>query len=322
MEHTYLNPSIELWLGFTVFIIIMILVDLWIFSRHPHKITIKESLIWTGVWIALSCVFGVGLYIYVGQHVAVDYFTGYLIEKSLSMDNVFVWILIFQYFSVPSKYQHEVLFWGIFGALVFRFAFIFAGAALLEQFHWVVYIFGAFLIYTAYKLATESDKEVHPEDNPIIQFFKNHFAVSDEFHEDHFFIRHKGKLMATPLFIVLIMVETTDVVFALDSIPAILSITTNEFLVFSSNAFAILGLRALYFALAGVVDMFKYLHYGLAAILGFVGVKFLISSFYHIPTIWALGFIAVAFAVSIFASIKYAPKNEEESQQPQETTTK
>lgn len=298
MEH-----SLYLWIGFTLFIIIMIIIDLVIFSRNPHKITIKESLTWTGIWIALACVFGAGLYWFIDGSTATDYFTGYLIEKSLSMDNIFVFILIFGYFSVPPKYQHEVLFWGIFGALVFRFVFIFAGAALLEQFDWVVYIFGAFLVYTAYKLAMETEKEVHPENNPIVQWTKKWFSVSDQYHEDHFFIRHKGKLMATPLFIVLVMIETTDIIFALDSVPAILAITTDEFIVFSSNAFAILGLRALYFALDGVMGMFRHLHYGLAAILGFVGVKFLISNWYHIPTYITLIFIVSAFAVSITASL-------------------
>lgn len=298
MEH-----SLYLWIGFTLFIIIMIIIDLMIFSRNPHKITIKESLTWTGIWIALACVFGGGLYWFIDGSTATDYFTGYLIEKSLSMDNIFVFILIFGYFSVPPKYQHEVLFWGIFGALVFRFVFIFAGAALLEQFDWVVYIFGAFLVYTAYKLAMETEKEVHPENNPIVQWTKKWFSVSDQYHEDHFFIRHKGKLMATPLFIVLVMIETTDIIFALDSVPAILAITTDEFIVFSSNAFAILGLRALYFALDGVMNMFRHLHYGLAAILGFVGVKFLISNWYHIPTYITLIFIVLAFAVSITASL-------------------
>jgi tellurite resistance protein TerC len=308
VEHT-----LYLWIGFTVFVIIMLLIDLMVFNRMPHKITIKESLIWTGIWIALSCVFGAGIFWFFDHKTGMDYFAGYLIEKSLSMDNIFVFILIFNYFSVPPKYQHKVLFWGIFGALVFRFVFIFAGVALLEQFHWVVYIFGAFLVYTAYKLAMETDKEVHPENNPVVLWTKKWFSVSDEYHEDHFFIRHKGKLMATPLFIVLVMIETTDIVFALDSVPAILAITTDEFIVFSSNAFAILGLRALYFALDGVMNKFRHLHYGLAAILGFVGVKFLISNWYHIPTYITLIFIVLAFAVSIGASMM-RPEEESKSQ--------
>ena len=305
-----MTHSLYLWIGFSAFIILMIIIDLVIFSRNPHKISIKESLTWTGIWIALACAFGAGLYWFLDGKTATDYFTGYLIEKSLSMDNIFVFILIFNYFSVPPKYQHEVLFWGIFGALVFRFAFIFAGAALLEQFHWVVYIFGAFLVYTAYKLAVETEKEVHPENNPIVQWTKKYFSVSDEYHEDHFFIRHKEKLMATPLFIVLVMIETTDIVFALDSVPAILAITTDEFVVFSSNAFAILGLRALYFALDGVMDKFRHLHYGLAAILGFVGIKFLISHWVEIPTYITLIFIVLAFAISIGASLR-EPQDDE-----------
>ena len=303
MEH-----SIYLWVGFTIFIVIMLLVDLMVFNRKPHEITIKESLVWTGIWIALSCIFGVGLFWYMDHSSATDYFTGYLIEKSLSMDNIFVFILIFKYFKVPPKYQHEVLFWGIFGALVFRFAFIFAGAALLEQFHFVVYFFGVFLVYTAFKLAKETEKEVHPEDNPVVQFTKRWFSVTDHYHDDHFFIREKGKLLATPLFIVLVMIETTDIVFALDSVPAILSITTDEFIVFTSNAFAILGLRALYFALDGVMNKFRHLHYGLAAILGFVGIKFLISHWVEIPTYITLIFIILAFVISIAASMRATGK--------------
>lgn len=300
MEHPW-----WLWIALIIFIIVCLLIDLFVLHKDTHKITIKESLIETAGWIVISLIFGVGVYFYMGSSIALDYYTGYLIEKSLSVDNIFVFILIFSYFKVPDEYEYTVLFWGIFGALVFRFIFIFIGAALLEQFSWLVYIFGAFLIYTAYKLATETEKEVHPNNNPIVQFTKKYFSVTDEYYGDNFFIRHKGELMATPLFIVLVMIETTDVVFALDSIPAILAITTDKFIVFSSNAFAILGLRALYFALAGVMKLFHYLHYGLAAILGFVGVKFVISFVYHIPTFIALGFIVLALTVSIVVSIIY-----------------
>ncbi len=241
---------------------------------------------------------------------SLDYFTGYLIEKSLSVDNIFVFILVFSYFGVKPEYQHKVLFWGIFGALVMRFLFIFTGVALIERFHWIIYVFGAFLVYTGIKLALEQEKEVHPENNPLIKFVRKLIPIDKSYEGPDFFTKVKGKTMATPLFVVLLVIETTDVVFALDSIPAILAITTDEFLVYSSNAFAILGLRALYFALAGVMRMFHLLHYGLAAILSFVGVKMLIAEWYHVPTPYALGFVAVALTTSIVASIYTTPPEE------------
>lgn len=297
-----------LWIAFAVFIIICLLIDLIVLHSDDHKISVKESLRQTAGWIVLALLAGIGIYFYMGAEHALNYYTGYLIEYSLSIDNIFVFLLIFNFFKVEDKYQYRVLFWGIFGALVFRFIFILLGAALLEEYHWVVYIFGAFLVYTGFKLATEGEKEVHPEDNPVVQGARKLFPVTDDYHEGSFFIRHKGKLMATPLFLVLVMIETTDIVFALDSIPAILSITTDQFIVFSSNAFAILGLRALYFSLAGIMKIFHYLHYALASILAFVGIKMLISTWYHVPTLWALGFIVVAVGISIFASIKNPKK--------------
>ncbi|HEX6981833.1 MAG TPA: TerC family protein [Balneolaceae bacterium] len=311
MEH-----SLLLWTLFTLFIFAMLVVDLVVFNRESHEISIKESLTWTGVWITLSLLFGVGVYYYMGADTALDYYAGYLIEYSLSVDNIFVFLLVFTYFKVDPKYQHKVLFWGIFGALVFRFAFIFAGAALLERFHWLIYIFGTFLVYTGIKLAREKDKEIHPEQNPLLKLARKMFPVTNEYHGDNFFIRQSGRLVATPMFIVLIMIETTDIVFALDSIPAILAITTDQFIVFSSNAFAILGLRALYFSLSGVMKLFHYLHYALSAILVFVGIKMLISEFYHVPTPYALGFIVLALATSVIASImnpEDAPDDVEES---------
>lgn len=298
MEH-----SLLLWGLFNVFIIAMLIVDLMVFNRDAHKISVKESLVWTAIWIALACVFGVGVYWFMGGPTALDYYTGYLIEKSLSVDNIFVFLLVFQYFSVPAKLQHKVLFWGIFGALVFRALFIFAGVALLQNFHWIIYVFGAFLVFTGIKLALEKDKEVHPERNPVIKFVRKLIPITKSFHGDDFFIKKAGKRMATPMFIVLIVIETTDIIFALDSIPAILAITQDEFIIYSSNAFAILGLRALYFALSAIMDKFHHLHYGLAVVLIFVGIKMLISEYYHIPTPWALGFIVVTLTASIFASI-------------------
>lgn len=307
MEH-----SLTLWIVFNIFIVAMLIIDLVVFNRKEHEISIKESLIWTGVWIFLACVFGVGIYFYMDPASSLDYFTGYLIEKSLSVDNIFVFILVFSYFGVPPKYQHKVLFWGIFGALVLRFLFIFLGVALIERFEWIVYIFGAFLVYTGLKMAFETEKEVHPERNPLLKLTRKFIPVTNKFDGPHFLTRIDGKLMATPLFVVLIVIETTDVVFAIDSIPAILAITTDEFLVYSSNAFAILGLRALYFALNGVMKLFHYLHYGLAAILSFVGIKMLIADFYHVPTPWALGFVGFALTASIAASMLF-PKEEQQS---------
>lgn len=287
----------------------MLVIDLVVFHGKDHEESIREALIWTGVWITLALIFGIGIYYYMGSKTALDYYTGYLIEKSLSVDNIFVFLLVFSYFQVPAKYQHKVLFWGIFGALVMRFLFIFVGVALLDQFHWIIYVFGGFLVFTGIKLALEKDKEVHPERNPVLKLTRKIIPTTKRYYGSKFFIYRMGKLIATPLFIVLIVIETTDLVFALDSIPAILAITRDEFIVYSSNAFAILGLRALYFAVSGIMRLFHYLHYGLSLILVFVGIKMLLSEFYHIPTPFALGFIAVTLFVSILASI-YNPKEE------------
>lgn len=305
MEH-----SLLLWIIFNVFIIAMLIVDLTVFHDKEHEETIKEALVWTGVWIALALVFGIGVYYYMGSATALDYYTGYLIEKSLSIDNIFVFLLVFSYFQVPPKYQHKVLFWGIFGALVMRFVFIFTGVALLERFHWIIYVFGAFLVFTGIKLALEKDKEVHPERNPVLKLVRRLIPITKSYYGSKFFIRRSGKLIATPMFVVLIVIETTDLVFAIDSIPAILAITRDEFIVYSSNAFAILGLRALYFAVSGIMRLFHYLHYGLSLILVFVGIKMLTEEFFHIPTPYALAFIAITLTASVVASI-LNPKEED-----------
>ena len=305
MEHSFL-----LWTVFNVFIVTMLVIDLVVFHGKEHEESIREALIWTGVWITLAVIFGIGVYYYMGTQTALDYYTGYLIEKSLSVDNIFVFLLVFSYFKVPAEYQHKVLFWGIFGALVMRLIFIFVGVALLEQFDWIIYVFGAFLVFTGIKLAMEKDKEVHPERNPILKLTRKIIPITKQYHGSNFFIKRMGKLIATPLFVVLIVIETTDLVFALDSIPAILAITRDEFIIYSSNAFAILGLRALYFALSGIMKLFHYLHYGLSLILVFVGIKMLLADFYHIPTPYALGFIGITLTVSVIASI-YFPKEEQ-----------
>lgn len=288
----------------------MLVIDLVVFHGKEHEESIREALIWTGVWITLAVIFGIGVYYYMGTQTALDYYTGYLIEKSLSVDNIFVFLLVFSYFKVPAEYQHKVLFWGIFGALVMRLIFIFVGVALLEQFDWIIYVFGAFLVFTGIKLAMEKDKEVHPERNPLLKLTRKIIPITKQYHGSNFFIKRMGKLIATPLFVVLIVIETTDLVFALDSIPAILAITRDEFIIYSSNAFAILGLRALYFALSGIMKLFHYLHYGLSLILVFVGIKMLIADFYHIPTPYALGFIGITLTVSVIASI-YFPKKDQ-----------
>jgi tellurite resistance protein TerC len=307
------TESIWLWIGFNVFVLGMLALDLGVFHRKSHTVSVKEATIWTAVWVSLALVFNTGIYFYwntlipgstySNSEAALAFFTGYLIEKSLSVDNVFVIALIFGYFAVPAAYQHRVLFWGILGALVMRATMILAGAALLKEYHWIIYIFGAFLIFTGIKMATHKDEELHPENNPVIKLVRKLIPVTKDYEGDHFFVRHAGKIMATPLFLVLIMVETTDLVFAVDSIPAIFAVTQDPFIVYTSNVFAILGLRSLYFVLAGVIDKFYYLKMGLAVILTFVGVKMTLVDIYKIPTPASLGVIATVLAVAVIASL-------------------
>jgi len=297
----------------------MLAIDLGVFNRKAHEIRMKESLVWSGVWISLALLFNVGLYFFYTPPAgtsqfesAMQFFTGYIIEKSLSVDNIFVFLLVFSYFKVPAKYQHKVLFWGIVGALILRAIFIFAGVALINQFSFVIYIFGIFLIFTGIKLATEKDKEIHPDKNIVVKLFKKFFKFIPEFREDKFFIREKGKVTATLLFLVLIVIETTDVIFAVDSIPAILAVTQDSFIVYSSNVFAILGLRALYFALAGLMQLFHYLHYGLAAILVLVGIKMLVNHYFSekiISTELSLILILLILIISVITSIKKPRKD-------------
>jgi len=307
-----MQHSFELWIAYIVFILIMLGVDLCVFNKEAHKITIKESLTWTFIWIALSIIFGAGIYYFMGHQQGIDYFTGYLIEKSLSMDNIFVFLLIFKYFGVKPQFQHEVLFYGILGALIMRFLFIIAGVTLLNHFAWTIYIFGAFLLYTGIKMAMEKDKEVHPEKNPVLKLLRQMLPITHDFHGDKFLIKKNKKLIATPLLVLLVVIETTDVIFAVDSIPAILGITRDTFIVFSSNVFAILGLRALYFTLAGIMEKFHLLHYGLSGILVFIGIKMLIEDFIHIHTEVSLIVIAVFLTASIIASLIFPKKTTEE----------
>lgn len=301
--------EIWVWVGFNVLVLAMLAVDLGVFHRRPHAIGVREAGIWTAVWIALSLIFNYGVYRVLGGETGLEFLTGYLIEKSLSVDNIFVFVVIFSYFRVPPEYQHRVLFWGILGALVMRGALIATGALLIRRFDWIFYVFGAFLLITAVRMATQDEEAVEPESNPVIGLVRRFVPVSPTYHGPRFFVREpigrKGamRLVATPLLIVLVMVETTDLVFALDSIPAIFGITSDPFIVYSSNVFAILGLRAMYFLLAGVIDKFQYLKFGLAVILGFVGVKMLIEDFVHIPTTTSLAVVGVVLAASIAVSL-------------------
>lgn len=288
----------------------MLVLDLTVFHRKAHKIEFKEALAWSVFWISLAAAFAVIVYFWRGKATTLEFVTGYLIEESLSVDNLFVFLLIFRYFKVPTQFQHKVLFWGIIGALVMRFIFIWAGVALINRFHWIIYIFGAFLVYTGLKLLRSTDSDVHPEQNPVLRTFRKFMPVTRDYEGGKFFVKHRG-LYATPLFLVLIVIETTDVAFAADSIPAILAITRDPFIVYTSNVFAILGLRSLYFALAGLMDAFHYLHYGLAAILSFIGVKMLLSNFYHLHTVVALGVVAGVLTVSVAASLIW-PKQQTE----------
>ncbi len=300
------------WVGFNLFILAMLALDLGIFHRKSHEIRVREALVESGYWIALALLFNGVVYFWQGREVALQFLTGYVIEKSLSVDNIFVIILIFAYFKVPAKYQHKILFWGIVGALAMRAVFITAGIVLIHKFHWIIYVFGAFLIFTGIKLALEKDKEIHPENNPVLKLFKRFMPTTENYEGDKFFIKRAGKRLATPLFLVLLIVESTDIIFAVDSIPAILAISHDPFIVYSSNAFAILGLRALFFALAGIMGMFHHLHYGLAAILGFVGVKMLLTDTYKIPMGVSLGVIAGAIIFSVAASLLWPRKDHKE----------
>jgi tellurite resistance protein TerC len=295
---------------FNVFVIAMLLLDLGIFQRRAHVIGIKEALGWSFFWIVLSLLFNLGLYFWQGEDTALQFLTGYLIEKSLSVDNLFVFLMLFMYFKVPQKYQHKVLFWGILGALALRGALIAVGVALISRFFWILYVFGVFLIITGVKMGFQKETvEVHPERNVVVRLLRKFIPVTSGYHDSKFFLKMDGKRYATLLFIVLVVVETTDLLFALDSIPAIFAITTDPFIVYTSNVFAILGLRALYFALAGLMNLFHYLKIGLAVVLSFVGMKMLLAHIFPIPISVALGVIGGVLLLSIFASIKW-PKEE------------
>lgn len=313
------NPSIEnapsgpqlllFWILFNLFVLGMLAVDLWIFNRPAHLVTFRQALAWSLTWIALAAVFAVLVYWWRGHDAALEFTTGYIVELSLSVDNLFLFLVIFRYFQVPSELQHKVLFWGIIGALVMRGIFIVVGVKLIQSFHWIIYAFGAFLVYSGIELFRKEEAGVRPERNPVLCLFRRWVPVTENYEGEQFFIRRAG-LYATPLFVVLLVVETTDLLFATDSIPAVLAITLKPFIVYTSNVFAVLGLRSLFFVLAGMMELFHYLHYGLSIVLIFIGSKMLISDYYRIPTGWALAVVGGVLAISVLASL-LRPQSEE-----------
>jgi tellurite resistance protein TerC len=297
-----MNTSL-LWLFFNLFVLVMLALDLGAFHKKSHEVSVKEALGWTFVWITCALLFNLFIYHYFDKETAIQFFTGYVIEKSLSIDNIFVIIMIFGYFNVPKAYQHKVLFWGILGALVMRVIFIFAGIELIHRFHWLIYIFGGFLIFTGIRISSSQEAKLQPEKNPLVKAVRKIFPVTPRFHDDKFFVRLNGALWATPLFLVVILIEGTDLIFAVDSIPAILAISDDPFIVYTSNVFAILGLRSLYFALSGIEKYFRYLKYGLSAILVFVGAKMCLTDILKIPVQTSLVVIVSVLAISMAASV-------------------
>lgn len=304
------------WIAFITFVLIAVALDLGVFHRKAHKISIKESLVWSVVWITLAIAFGLWILHGYGRQPALEFFTGYVIEKSLSVDNLFVFLVIFRVFAVQEKYQHSVLAYGIVGALVMRGIMIAAGTALVERFEWVMYLFGAFIIYAGLHMLVAREAESHPENNFLVRYVSKHIRLTRDYREDNFFVRQQGKLYATPLFLVLLVVEITDVTFAVDSIPAIFGITRDPFIVFTSNVFAILGLRALYFLLAGVLDKFAYLKIALALVLVFIGAKMIVEPWLHISVGVSLGVVMGMLAISIIASLLVKPKKAVEAESP------
>jgi tellurite resistance protein TerC len=320
-----------LWIGFNLFVLALLALDLGVFHRHAHAVSVKEASIWSVVWISLALAFNAVVYFfwdwlspnssYTNAEAGLAFFTGYLIEKSLSVDNIFVFVLIFSYFAVPTMYQHRVLFWGILGALVMRGILIAVGAVLLKEFHWIVYVFGGFLIFTGIRMALHRNEELHPEKNPLVRLFRRLVPVTDTYEGERFLIRRAGRWMATPLLLVLVMVESTDLVFAVDSIPAIFAVTNDPFLVYTSNVFAILGLRSLYFVLAGVMDKFYYLKLGLSTVLTFVGIKMVLVDIYKIPVLVSLGVIGTILTIAVVASLLRAQRRVLPVQDPSSLTS-
>ncbi len=323
-------PNTWLWLGFSALVVVMLVLDLAVVNRKAHAISFRGALAWVVVWVSVALLFNAVVWHWKGGGKALEFLTGYLIEYSLSMDNVFVFLLIFNYFRVPAQFQHRVLFWGVMGALVLRAVMIVAGIALISLFHWILYVFGGFLVLTGVKMALEKDKEIHPERNPVLRLFRRLMPVSKDYDDrGRFFIRQAGRLLATPLFVVILVVETTDVIFAVDSIPAIFGITTDPFIVYTSNVFAIMGLRSLFFVLAGMMRQFHHLHYGLSLVLVFVGAKMLASyegsdgkPFLHVPIGISLGVVAGLLVVSVIASLIWPAKERPETASTADTVAR
>jgi len=294
-----------LWIVFGILIPVMLALDLGVFHRRDHVIKVKEALIWSAIWISLALLFNLGIYLIVGHEKALNFLTAYLVEESLSVDNLFVFLLIFTYFCVPAAYQHRVLFWGIMGAIFMRGIFIVTGLTLLTNLHWVIYIFGAFLVYTAARLAFKKEEKIKPERNPVLRLFRRFVPMTKKYHGNRFLVKGRGRRLATPLLLVLVVIETTDIVFAVDSVPAVLAITQDPFIVYTSNIFAVMGLRSIYFALAGVIQRFYYLTYGLAAILAFLGLKMITSEFYEVPVMVSLGVVVgILIIAAVFSLIQ------------------
>jgi tellurite resistance protein TerC len=292
-----------LWIGFTLFVLAMLGLDLGVFHRRAHAVGIREAILWTLAWISLALLFNVGVYLWFGPERGLEFLTGYVIEKALSVDNIFVFLVIFSYFAVPAALQHRVLFWGVLGALIMRAAFIVLGAALLQRFHWLIYIFGVFLVFTGVKLLLHPGRDFHPHGNPLFRTIQRLVPAVSEHHGSRFTIVQAGKRCATPLLLVLVAIEATDIVFAVDSIPAVFAVTSDPFIVYTSNVFAILGLRALYFTVVGLLDKFHYLRIGLALVLAFVGAKMLLGDYYEIPIVFSLTVIAVVLMGTVLASL-------------------
>ncbi|MFL5321157.1 MAG: TerC family protein [Myxococcaceae bacterium] len=302
MEPTYVTPSPLAWAGFLLFVFAMLGLDLGVFNRKAHAVRFKEALTWSAVWISLAMLFNLGIWWRMGGDAGLEFFTGYLIEKSLSVDNIFVFIVLFAAMRIPAEYQHRVLFWGILSALVLRGAMIFGGVALLQRFHWLIYIFGGFLIFTGVRMFLHRNEEEHPEDGRVLKLLRRIIPTSRSIHGKKFFIWEDGRRVGTPLLLTLVMIEVTDVIFAVDSIPAIFAVTQSPFIIFTSNIFAILGLRSLYFLLAGMMEKFHYLKVGLSAVLVFVGIKMVLAKFIHLNSFVSMGVIAIILATSVFAS--------------------
>ena len=308
-----MGTNVWMWVGFNLFVVLMLALDLGVFHRKQHEVKVKEALTWSAIWILLALIFAGGIYYWMGTQKSLEFLTGYIVEKALSIDNLFVFIMLFTFFNVAPKLQHRVLFWGVFGAIVLRAIFIFSGVALINQFHWIIYVFGAFLVYTGIKMIfDESEKEIHPDKNPLVKGIKRFLPVTSDDEHGSFFRQLNSKLYITPLFILLVLIEFSDLIFAVDSIPAILSISQDTFIVYTSNIFAILGLRSLYFAVSEVMGLFRFLKYALAGILAFVGIKMLISDLFHIPIGISLAVIVVSVVVAILLS-KYIPEEKKET---------